>query len=155
MRFLAQLTPELAVILSRRNRISESNLEVCYCLQSSSHSVVQLEHVRVLGECVISMVLSCSKKDLKWKTSVTALLQLSFIQQAKKSTPSRHKGGLIAKKRPRSALASSFYLSPPLLSLPYANWASQEVGVFHLKFSLWSTGFLLLCFHRLFPFLCL
>ena len=138
---------------------------VCYCLQSSSHSVVQLKHMRVSGECVISLVLSCYSKDLKRKTSVTALLQLSFIRQAKKSTPSRCKGGLIPKERPQSSLASSFYLSPPLLSLPYANWANQEVGVFvspevftpvhgfsFLIFFFFLTVFLLLFFCRFSPF---
>ena len=88
----------------------------------------------LLGECVISSVLSCRSKDLKWWTSVTAWLQLSFIWQAKDNTPSRCEGGPTPKERPSSfgfLLASSFYpfVSSPL-SLPYANWASQEGGVF-------------------------
>jgi len=39
--------------------------------------------VKVLGKCVISWVLSHRSKNLKWLTSVTALLQLSFIQKNK------------------------------------------------------------------------
>ena len=83
------------------------------------------------GESVIPSVLSRCSKDLKWQTSVIALLQLSFIQQAKDSTPLRHEGGLTQKERPQSVLASSFYsFVSSLLSLPYANWASQEGSVF-------------------------
>ena len=33
----------------------------------------------LLGDCVISLVLFCHSKNLKWWTSVTAQLQLSFI----------------------------------------------------------------------------
>ena len=33
------------------------------------------------GKSVISSVLSCHSKDLKWQTSVTVRLQLSFIKQ--------------------------------------------------------------------------
>ena len=83
------------------------------------------------GESVIPSVLSRCSKDLKWQTSVIALLQLSFIQQAKDSTPLRHEGGLTQKERPQSVLASSFYsFVSSLLSLPYANWASQEGSVY-------------------------
>ena len=54
----------------------------------------------------------------------------------------------------QSLLASSFYtfVSMPL-SLPYADWASQESCFFHLRFSLRSVDFLLFHFHGLFPFL--
>ena len=78
------------------------------------------------------MVLSCRSKDLIQRTSVAAPFQLNFIWQAKDSTPSRHKGRLTPKERPQSVLASSFYMfvSSPTLSLPYANWASQEGGMF-------------------------
>ena len=83
-------------------------------------------------------------------------LQLSFIQQAKDSTPSRHKGEPTPKGRPQSVLASSFYKfisSPRPLSLPYANWDGQKVTcLFHLKFSLRSMDFPLLHFHELFSF---
>ena len=103
------------------------------------------------GECVISSVLTHCSKDLKWQTSVTAQLQLSFIWPAKESTPSRPEGGPTPKERPQSTLASPFirFVSSPL-SLPYANWASQEGCLFHLRFSLQSSDFLLFHFHGLF-----
>ena len=82
------------------------------------------------GECVISSVLSCCSKDLKEWTSVTARLQLSFIQQAKESTPYRCDGGLTQKEGPQSILDSSYSFVSLPLSLHYANWASQEGDVF-------------------------
>ena len=59
-------------------------------------------------------------------------LQLSFIEQAKKSTPVRQEGGPTQKERPQSVLASSFLFIHLLLplSLPYANWGRQEGGMF-------------------------
>ena len=39
------------------------------------------------GECVISLVLSHCSKNLKWQTSVTAQLQLSFIHKQRKVHP--------------------------------------------------------------------
>ena len=59
--------------------------------------------------------------------SVTAQL----IQQAKDSTPARQEGRPTPKERPQSVLTSSFFysfVSSPL-SVPYANWASQEAGM--------------------------
>ena len=61
--------------------------------------------------------LSCVSPQQKFEmwTSVTALLQLSFIPQAKESIP-RRKGRLAPKEGPQSVLASSFYMfvsSPP------------------------------------------
>lgn len=81
------------------------------------------------GECVISSVLSHHNKDLKQWTSVTARLQLSFIQQAKESTPSSVEGGLTQKERPQSILDSSYSFVSLPLSLHYANWAAKK-GVF-------------------------
>ena len=70
------------------------------------------------GECVISSVLSHHSKDLKWHTSVTTRLQLSFIQQGKGSTLSRHEARPHI-KREGAHLGSSFYMSCLLpLSLP-------------------------------------
>ena len=54
----------------------------------------------VSGECVIFLVLSHCNKDLKWWTSVTVQLRLSFIWQAKDSTLSRHESGLTPKEKP-------------------------------------------------------
>ena len=53
----------------------------------------------MLGECVISSVLSHCSKNLKQQVIVTALLQLSFICKAKENTSSRHEGRLTEKKR--------------------------------------------------------
>ena len=77
------------------------------------------------GECVVSSVLSCHSKDLKWQTSVTALLQLSFIWQAKDSTPLRHVGRPTPKGRPQSVLASSSYMF--VSSLPWA--CPMQIGL--------------------------
>ena len=82
----------------------------------------------------------------------------SFIQQAKESTPSRREGGLISKERPQSVLASSFHMfvSYPTLSLPHANWASQEGGMFVSPEVLTLVhGFSFVPFLQAFPFLCL
>ena len=110
------------------------------------------------GECVISSVLSHQGKNLKQRTSVTARLQLSFIWQAKENTSLKCEGRPAQKTQREeggSILAPffcMFFLLPPL-SLPYANWASQEAGVFvSPEFSLQSVDFLLFHFHGLFPF---
>ena len=90
----------------------------------------------MLGECVISSVLSLCSKHLKWWTSVTGQLQLSFIWQAKENTSSRCEGGLSQKKRGLN-FGSSFYIFFLLpLSQPYVNCASQEGCLFHLRYSL-------------------
>ena len=108
------------------------------------------------GDRVISSVLSHHSKDLKWWTSVTVWLQLSFIWRAKYSTPSSCEDGPTPKERSQSVLASSFYMFvSPTLSLPSANWASQEGGVFvspevltpvhGFSFAPFSQDFFLLC----------
>ena len=82
----------------------------------------------------------------------------SFIWQAKKSTPSRHKGGLTPKERPQSILASSFYKfvsSQPWACPMQIGLAMKRVYLFHLKFSLWSADILSFSFLQAFPFLCL
>ena len=78
------------------------------------------------SECVISMVLSLYSKNLKWRTSVIALLQLSFIWQAKKIHPQDMK---VSRPKRREGLnLGAFYYMIFLfpLSLPYVNWASQK-----------------------------
>ena len=103
------------------------------------------------GECVISLVLSRCSKDLKQWTSVTALLQFSFIWQVKDSTSLRHEGGPTQKGRLN--LGSSFYMFCLLpMNLPCVNWDSQEGCLFHLKLSVQFVEFLLYHFHGLFPF---
>ena len=96
------------------------------------NSTEEQENGHICWECVIALVLSCHSKELKQQTSVTDPLKLSFICQAKDSTPSRHEGRLTPEEKPQSVLAYSFYIfvSSPTLSLPYANWASQEWGIF-------------------------
>ena len=44
---------------------------------------VLIPWISVLGECVISLVLSCHNEDLKWRTKVIAWLQLTvlFVKQ--------------------------------------------------------------------------
>ena len=54
-----------------------------------------------------------------------------LLGKTKDNTPSKSEGRPTPKERTQSAQASSFYtfVSSPL-SLPYANWASQEGAVF-------------------------
>ena len=83
-------------------------------------------HFPNIWGCVISSVLSLHNKDSKQQTSVAAWLQLSFIRQAKDSTPSRHEGRPHI-KRERFSLGFSFYMFCLLpLSLPCVNWGSQQ-----------------------------
>ena len=105
------------------------------------------------GECVISLILSCCNKYLKWQTSVTAQLQLSFIWQMKESIPLRCEGGLT----PKESLGSIFLyvLSPSShpQACPMQIRASQEQG--RVCFT-WASRsgpciFPLLPFHGLFP----
>ena len=107
---------------------------------------------RELRECVISSFPSCHSKNLKWQTSVTAWLQLSFIRQAKETTSSRREGGLTQKKRGAQLWLFFLYVCSPLPNLPYVNWAIQEGSLFHWKFSLQSSDILLFYFCGLFPF---
>ena len=102
-------------------------------------------------ECVISMVLSLYNKNLKWRTSVIAWLQLSFIWQAKKIHPQDMK---VSRPKRREGLnLGSFYYTIFLfpLSLPYVNWASQKGCLCHLRFSLQSSDLSLFHFCRLLP----
>ena len=114
-----------------------------------------LSHIQLSGECVISSVLSCCSKDLKWWTSDTALLQLRVLfNKQRKLHPQGMRVGQPQRRGVNPSWLPPFiHLSPsPTLSLPYANWASQEGCLFHLRFSLWSLDFLLFHFRRLFPF---
>lgn len=111
----------------------------------------------ILKKCVTSSVLSHGRKTLKWQTSVTALLQLTFIQQAKDSTPSRYEGGPPLKEKPPYILASSFYtfVSSTPWAYPMQIWlAKKGMYLFHLKLSLWVHGFSFVPFSGAYPFLC-
>ena len=87
---------------------------------------------RYVGGVCHFLRLSHCRKDLKWRTSVTDQLQLSFIQQAKNSRPLMHEGMLNPKgERLNLAWLPLFiHFVSSLLSLPYANWASQEGDMF-------------------------
>ena len=83
---------------------------------------------------------------LSHQGSPTAKLQLSFIWRAKDSIPWRHNLSWFP-------LFICFVSSP--LSLPYANWASQEGGVFvPPKVFTLVCGFSFVLFSQAFPFLC-
>ena len=108
----------------------------------------------VLGECVISLVLSHPSQDVK--CSQVLQLRILFSKRRKvhphecRSTPKERPLFFRAPKL-KSVLASSFYIFVYCsLKPPYVNWASQEECVFHLKFSLQPSDFLLFHFWGLF-----
>ena len=112
-------------------------------------------------EWVISSVLSHHSKNLKQRTSVTAPSQLSFIGQANENTSSRCEGRPAQKTQREEGgpilapLFICFFSSSPHpdLSLPCANWASQEVGVLVSPEVLTpARGFSFVPFSRAFPF---
>ena len=94
---------------------------------------IQVMAADMLGKCVISSVLSCHSKDLKWCTRVTA--QFYSAKQRKV-----HPWGMRAGWPQRQGVNPSWlplficFVSSPL-SLPYANWASQEGGMFCFTWS--------------------
>ena len=107
------------------------------------------------GEFVISSVLSCHSKNLKWWTD-RCYSSVLFGKQRK-----IHPQGMRAGRPKRSweewrgeawgsilAPLFSFFLLP--LSLPYVNWVSHEGCLFHLRFSLWCLDLSLFSFHGLF-----
>ena len=60
--------------------------------QQQQQSSRKSPNLVLLGECVISSVLSHHSKNLRQWTSVTAWLQFSFIWQAKENTSSKCEG---------------------------------------------------------------
>ena len=105
----------------------------------------------MLGECVISLVLSHCSKNLKQQTSVTA----RFYLASKGKNNLRHEGRP-TQKRPQSILASFFLYVCLLPTTPWAcpmqtGLAKKGVCLFHLKFSLWSSDLPLFHFCRLLP----
>ena len=105
---------------------------------------IRVTETDMWGECVISSILSCCSKDLKLQTSVKAWLKLSFIWQAKDSTPSRHN---------QSRFLLFIHFVSFSLSLPYANWLAKKRVCFtwsshsgpQISFVLFSRAFLFLC----------
>ena len=90
------------------------------------------------------------------------MLQISYnsvlFWQAKDNTPLRHDGGLIQKGEASIHLGFLFlyvFVRSPL-SLPCANWASKEGGMFVSPEVLTPVhGFSFVPFFQAFPFLCL
>ena len=105
------------------------------------------------GECVVSSVLSCSSKDLKPWTSVTAQLQLRVLfAKQRKAYPHGVRVGQPQRRGLDPPWLPPFIcLSPPPMSLPYANWAGQEGG----KVLTLVCGFSLVPSLQAFSFLCL
>ena len=108
----------------------------------------------MLGECVISSVLSCCSKNLKQQTD--QCYSSVLLGKKKDSTPLRFEGGLTQNTRraekPAAQFGSSFYMFFPLPPcLPYVNWASQEGCLFYLRCSLQSSDLPFFYFHGLFP----
>ena len=99
--------------------------------QSPSSQLLSQQQVFCWGQCVISLVLSCPSNDLKWRTSVTAWLQLNFFKQR-----IVHPQVLRVDQPKRRGLNPSWLLtfmqivSSQPLSLLYVSWASLEGGMF-------------------------
>ena len=132
--------------------------------QQQQQSSRKSPNLVLLGECVISSVLSHHSKNLRQWTSVTAWLQFSFIWQAKENTSSKCEGRPTQKNIEAQSwllflyvvfflllllLLSLFFLPPPEPAL--CKLVSQEGCMFHLKFSLWSSDLPLFHFHGLVP----
>ena len=103
----------------------------------------------MLGEYVISSILSCSK-NLKHRTSVKASAQLYLAN--KENTASRCEGGPTQKRQVAQFWLFFLCLFFLPLSLPYVNWVSQEGCLFLLRFPLWFLYLPLFYFHGLFLF---
>ena len=90
--------------------------------------------LKVLRECVISLVLSLCSKNLKWWMDQCYCSVL--LGKTKDNTYSRSEGGPTQKTKRREApillsfLLLCIYLLP--WSLSYVNWASQEGCLFYL-----------------------
>ena len=141
-----------------------------YTMQHTSHGKYRQQiiwHGSVGGVCDFLGSVSSQQKiwsdgwtsvtaQFKLWTTVIALLQLSFICQAKENASLKREGGPTQKKwreERGSIFGSSFYLFFLLpLSLPYVNWASQEGCLLHLRFSLLSSDLPWFYFLRLFSF---
>ena len=106
--------------------------------------------ITLVGECVISSVLSHHSKSLKRQTSVIALLWLRVYSASK--VKYTLKACRRANPKEEASIHPGFFLLY-LCLLPYLEPALCKLGyLFHLRFSLWSLDFLLLHFCGLFSF---
>ena len=82
--------------------------EICHLLNFS------LPRVILLGECVVSSVLSHCNKNLKWWASVTALrwtsVKAQFYLENKQNTSSRHEGMPTQKMQREERPLAQFWL---------------------------------------------
>ena len=96
----------------------------------------------------------------KFEATDGAVLQLSFIWQAKENAslgheggqPNRHREESREEKKRVSMLAPLYMIFLLPLSLPWVNWASQEGCLLHQKFSFWSLDLTLFYFCGIFSF---
>ena len=114
----------------------------------------------LLGEFVISFILSCHSKNLKPRMDqcYSSMLQLSFIWQAKEWGWGDPRDAKRSKEKPSPSvqfwlLLLYVFSSPP--DLHYVYWASQKGCLFYLRSSLWSSDLPLSYFRGLFPSLSL
>ena len=112
--------------------------------------------IKLLGECVISSVLSHHSKNLKWRTSVTVGYSSVLFSKQRIVHP---RGMRWANPKGKASICLGFLLLYvclfSTLSLPHENWASQEGGMFvspevltlvrGFSFFLLSQAFLYLC----------
>ena len=140
-----------------RNWTTTDSLVFWQCFKTvmlSLSSVTQLCPTLCCQECVISLVLS-HNKDLKWQTSVTALLELRVLFSKQRIV---HPWGMKAGWPQKRDLSLSWlplfihFVSSPWACPMQSGLARKRVCLFHLRFSLWSMDFLLFHFCGIFLF---
>ena len=112
----------------------------------------------LLGECIISQVLSYHTKDLKWRTSVTAQLQLWVLFGKQRIVPPRgvRAGWLQRKDLNLSWLPLFMFCLPPNWACPVQIGLATGRGMFVSPEVLTLVhGFSFVPFSQAFPFLCL
>ena len=151
---------------TREGRLWDILSEVNENSISTSQKFSKKKKVSIImsGECVISSALSRHNKNLKWRTSVSALGRTSITAPCNSSILFRKQRKIhpeawghadkktLTKERDLQSFGSSFYtffLLP--LGLPYVNWASHECCLFYLRSSLQSSDLPLFYFLRLSP----
>ena len=122
-----------------------------------SGKIISYFLMEMLGQCVISSILSGRSKNFKWwmDQCYSSVWQLSFLRKQRKIHPwgRRVRWPKRCKEKrspnPLGFLLLYICLLPP--SLPYVNWASQEGCLFYLRSSPGSLGLPLFYFHGLSP----